>query len=79
MGKSPAAPRSASYLYYWLSIEQSYEVCSSFTGLHGEEKKNNVSTVISMFLKGLNNYKLDVNQTLLGVGNVELCQKVVDK
>lgn len=42
-------------------------------------KKNNVSTLISMFLKGLNNCKLGVNQTLLGVGNVVLCQKVVDE
>lgn len=40
--------------------------------------KKKASAVISMFLKGLNNCKLDVNQAFLGVGNVVLCQKVVD-
>lgn len=42
-------------------------------------KKYNVSTVISVFLKGLNNCKLAVNQTLLWVGNAVLCQKVFDE
>lgn len=37
-----------------------------------------MSTVISMFLKGLNNCKLGVNQTLIEVGNV-ICQNVVDE
>lgn len=42
-------------------------------------RKNNTSTPISMVLKGLNNCELDVIQTLLGVGNIVLCQKVVDE
>lgn len=45
-------------------------------GFMGKKKK--FLHPVSMFLKGLNNCKLNVNQTFLGVGNVVLCQKVVE-
>lgn len=45
-------------------------------GFMGGKKK--ILHPISMFLKGLSNCKLNVNQTFLGVGNVVRCQKVVE-
>lgn len=77
MGKITICPKN-SILFKLLgfSVQESYGICSSFTGLHGEKKK--ILHPISIFLKGLNNCKLNVNQTLLGVGNVVLCQKVVE-
>lgn len=65
--KSPAAPRTASYLNYWgLVYNKVREFAVPLQGFMGRGQEISTSTPIPMFLRGLNNSKLNVNQTLLG-------------
>lgn len=68
--KSQAALRTASSLNYWGFVcNKVEEFAVPLQGFVGNCK----STPISCLLKGLNNCKLNVNQTLLGIANTVLC------